>query len=273
MNFSDEKECRSITLIEMLVVLALIGMLTSMVSVAIIHVRRLSIQVECQEHLRQIGTTLNQIMLGNSGAYPELVDDDGFPWWANVYMQWEGASSLDTDSNPENGLQLPSQLPALMQAFHCRMAGALDPADLSSLDSSISYGLNFDVKDSDNHAYHATDHADPYSTRFPDSLTEEDKYADRYYYTEIESPAEFVLISEADTDDRDHSNWTGGRIASEAAESGEANDLHPARIVGRHSGRANILFADMHVEVREVEGEHAGNDVNYDTALWTLPDD
>ena len=99
------------TLVEMLVVMALVSILMSMVIGVIIHVRRFSRRVECQEHLRQIGVTLNQIMLTNGGVYPLLEDEDGIPWWANVFATWAGSGAAVIDTDPATaGLQLPAQL-------------------------------------------------------------------------------------------------------------------------------------------------------------------
>lgn len=275
MKMRQPRKGRAVTLIEVLVVLALISMLAGVMSYGIILARRLSIKAACQENLRHIGATLNQIMLNSHGAYPELADDNEFPWWAKVCRQWEGVGDLDTDSDPTNGLQLSGRLPGAMQSFHCRMAGALDGSSVSGLNDSISYGLNFDVKDSATDAYHADNHAAPYSTRFPDSLNMPDKRADLYYYTEIKDPAQFILVSEADTQDKDPLEWTGGRIAASATDrDGSDEPSGPSPIVGRHNGYANVLFADMHVEVRRAStDERADWNVNDATNLWTLPAD
>ena len=281
--FIRRRKAAAFTLIEMLVVIALIGVLASMLTVVIIFARRLSIQLECRGHLSEIGKTLNQMALNAGGVYPDLVDDDGIPWWANVFEEWAGSSSARIDTDPSTiGLQLPVQLPAQMRIFHCRMAGALNNSPeeanmlirAANLANSISYGLNFDVMDSDTKHYHASNTVDPYSPRFPATLTVNDKYPDEFYYTQIATPATFILVSEADTQDPDPVNWTGSRI-SMGAITRDAADLPPndAPIVGRHGGWANVLFADLHVEAMEVGGGHWTKDVNTNTALWTLPDD
>jgi len=271
MKMSAGKRTNGFTLVEMLIVLALIGILGSMLTVIIIRTRKLSRLLECKNNLREIGTALNQAALGAGGAYPQLEDENGIPWWANVYKQWGGAP-LDTDADPSNGLQLPAYLPRMMQTFHCTNGGALN---LNNLGNSISYGLNFDVMDSDRYHYHASDHADPYSARFPGSLTSGDKQADRYYFTQVIEPSEFILVSEADTQDPDPANWTGGRISMSTIARDAADDPPDnAPIVGRHNGRANVLFADLHVEAMEVvEGVHGVRNLNDRTPFWTLPAD
>jgi prepilin-type processing-associated H-X9-DG protein len=278
------------TLIEILVVLGLVAMLASMVAVVVVRVRHFSLQVECQENLRQIGQTVNQIAMNNGGAYPLLVvdtDENGnsippTPWWVSVFRQWEGAKDL-LDTDPATpAIELPTQLPAQMKSFQCRMAGALDlrPAPtnadrLTILDRSISYGLNFDVKLNDGTAYVCVADTDALYPALQDPpSTTEDKDPDKYFITEVKTPSRFILLSEANTQDLDPANWTGGRIAASATDVGASNDLHPAPIVGRHGGRANVLYADMHVDTIEVNpGGPWKDDVNLNTPLWTLPND
>ena len=286
---------QSFTLIEMLVLIAMISILAGMIGVVLMTARRISIRVECQEHLRQIGQTLNQIMLNNSGIYPLLRDSDGFPWWARVYQQWEGNPNWGgtIDANVATpGLQLPRQLPDQMKIFRCRAGGPAlssfpDESDnakrVDNLDSSISYGLNFDVMDSDGKPYHAKrdslptqEEKDKYSARFPSALTADDKKADEYRYTHIRSPNEFILLSEANAEGLNQNYPTGGRISMAKIVRGGSDDpKYNAPIVGRHRGMANVLFADMHVESVEVaEGEtSATRNINWNTRLWTLPDD
>ena len=95
-------------------------------------------------------------------------NNSGFPWWAQVFEQWKDLGSLyaknpdgtymtytpapntlDAALNPNGHVLLPNfQVPKTMSAFHCRMAGALDGSSAANLFNSISYGINFDVKDS-----------------------------------------------------------------------------------------------------------------------------
>ena len=332
------RKAASFTLIEMLVVIALIGVLASMLTVVIVFARRLSIQLECRGHLSEIGKTLNQMALNAGGAYPQLVDHHG-PWWANVYEEWGGSADLGQ----------PGRLPSQMRIFHCRMAGALqnfglidegtatggsattlddsgkswtanayvgcwlritsgnaagerrvvtgnssdqiafsasfseNPGagttyqiiEIATIANSISYGLNFDVMLADGTPYECVGKSD---VNYPDLSNPPggaaDKYPDELYYTQVARPAEFILVSEADTQDPNPANWTGSRI-SMGAIARDAADLPPydAPIVGRHGGWANVLFADLHVEAMEVGGGHWTKDINTNTALWTLPDD
>ncbi len=143
----------------MLVVIAMIGILSSILLVVISAVHSMSIRNQCQYNLNQIGVTLNQIMLSNGGAYPLLWDSGGFPWWARVHQEWEGTSTwegqgvIDTNAAAP-GLQMPLELPEAMTLFHCRAAPPLNPAPgepsmptrVLNLHNSISYGMNFDVR-------------------------------------------------------------------------------------------------------------------------------
>jgi len=274
----------------MLVVMALVGMLAAILTVVTVRVRRESIRIECQGHLREIGLTLSGMAMAGGGRVPMFNDANGIPWWACVFEQWRGAGSatLDTDSATV-GLQLPAQLPKTLDVFRCRVAGALqsspeesDPAvRATNLSNSISYGINFDVKDSDGKPYHTNRAALPaaeqsrYAGRFPASLTAADKMPDLYGISEIRTPGHFILVSEADTQSSDPTTWTGGRISMAAIER-DASDNPPrnAPIAGRHSGYANVLFADIHVEALEaIAGETVTRNVNLRTDLLTLPDE
>ena len=305
----------------MLIVIGVIGLLGGMLSVVIIKARNKSIQIECSENLHNIGTTINAVMLAAGGAYPSLYTDadgdavdltgaakwdgtNGIPWWARVFKEWEGGAKLDArdpyhhtgnpaDKTPDE-LDLPRQVPGGMKAFHCRMAPALhqpvagdsNAENVRELDQSISYGLNFDMKDSDDCDYHDTNHVSPYSVRFPASLTAADKQPDVFRFPQIRSPAEFILISEANAGNDPNVDEPGGRIACvDSHEDSSDTGKSTAPVVGRHGGRANVLFADGHVGLMEsetyVELTHepwenkrgSANSVNKNTPPWTLPDD
>lgn len=284
------------TLVELLVVLGIIGLLASILSVAVVQARKLSVRTECQEHLRQIGSAFQQIALDRSGAYPELEDDKDIPWWAYVYEELHGdMKSLDTNLTTDD-LQLPSQLPGTLNILHCRAGAALDGTSADNLRRSISYGLNFDVRDSDDRIYHTHSSTDPYSARFypdPTALTPADKNADPIHQADIRKHGAFVLISEANSGyldmDRDRvPEWTGGRISMTAIGRTNAADdpRGNAPIAGRHGGYANVLFADLHVEVYEAyeSSDMPGPDappgsrparrgINEESHLWTLPQD
>ena len=72
---------KGFTLVEMLVVMAIVGMLAGMLTAAVIYAHNLSIRVSCQENLRQIGTTVSMLVLNDSGAFPIYMDNSAGPWW------------------------------------------------------------------------------------------------------------------------------------------------------------------------------------------------
>jgi len=288
--------------------MAIVGILAATLAAVLISARRTSLQVECSENMRQIGTALNAAMFSKGLAYPPLYNTydpdkaewtpvgqvwdgtNGVPWWARVYEEMQGASRLDADPATPDVLDLPGQLPLGLRVFHCRAAPPLkqptpgDPndANLRGLDASISYGINFDVahEEADWEPYRCVPKSAPnYPALDNPPTTAGDNDPDLLHHMEIKSPSEFILISEADVE-----NGRGGRIAAQAADAGAGNRLYPAPIVGRHNGRANVLFADGHVEVWQApspsEWRTLGSDaggwqkaVNNNTPLWTLPND
>ena len=315
---------RGFTLVEMLVVMAVVGILAATLSAVLIKVRHTSAQVACGENMRQVGTTLNAIMLANGGVYPTLyrwtdtstdpdtvtiptvfggADDwdgeNGTPWWALIYAEWQGSVNLDTnfDASEPDKIELPDQLPAAMKSFQCRMAPPLaqpvqtnsNAANMRALDRSISYGLNYDVAMADGTLYNCVDESD---ANYPDldasaapgaatqAETDANLAPDAIVFSRIRRPAEFILLAEAYVE-----NGTGGRIRSAATTNvTNASDPDGARVVGRHGGKSNAYFGDGHVEAvaaPTLDNWATGTtdympwsqDINKNTPLWTLPND
>jgi prepilin-type processing-associated H-X9-DG protein/prepilin-type N-terminal cleavage/methylation domain-containing protein len=204
---------------------------------------------------------------------------------------------VDNNFNP-NGHVLTAQLyqtplPQAMKGLRCPMGGALDETTVANLFNSISYGLNFDVMcfgdqnsaaDRSDAAFLSRSDAGKFYSCQPGATTlaygprpnpydVRDKQPDRYYVTDIRHSSEFILVSEASTQDSNLANWTGGRISMNAINRTTSDSLPSnAPIVGRHGGYANVLFADGHVDVVEVApGQGASRNINMNTPLWTLP--
>jgi len=231
----------------------------------------------------------------------------------NIPVLPANRNSVDFDLNPMAHL-LTSQLPpTFANLFHCRMAGALQTSAMgvintnsyisgaTNLFNSISYGINFDVKDSNGMQYCSMPNAVtppiPYSPDFPNNLTPADKQPDPYYIAELTNPGAFILVSEAYTGELPPLGpppspptfwtgasppygpdfpappyWTGSRI-SMGVIFRNASDSPPysAPIVGRHDGRANVLYGDLHVASEQVvSGGTVTNNINVNTPLWTL---
>jgi prepilin-type processing-associated H-X9-DG protein len=207
------------------------------------------------------------------------------------------AGTLDLALNP-NGHVLTSQLPPTFKnLFHCGMAGTLatpnsmlNPAqNYVDFFNSISYGINFDVKLANGTPYTcvattATNYpalANPPGSDSPPYTAIQDMNPDPCYIADMKNPGAFILISEAYTGEGPPIRpnpvppyWTGGRIAMQATEDLSSNLYHPAPIVGRHDGRANVLYGDLHVASEQaVSGGTQTININLNTPLWTLPGD
>ncbi len=196
------------TLVEMLVVMAIIAVLAGMLTGVIIYARNLALRAQCQQNLNHIGQTVSLLVLSNNGLYPigppsntiaplsnaypmseasdtnpNVPNNSGFPWWARVFEQWEGDMGLlfvknaagvyatngtqqDANFNPNSHMLTP-QLPLSLNAFHCPAAGALDGSSVVNLFNSISYGINFDVKDAGPLAYYPSSLPRPYCANSP----------------------------------------------------------------------------------------------------------
>ena len=301
---SEIRNQPAFTLIEMLVVMAIVGILAGLVGSAMVMARREAVRLECGENLHQIGIQLQSLLLADGSDYPALYENqngdivpvygagtwdgaNGIPWWARLHEASAGAARLDLDDSTEDVLDLPNQIPNSMKLFHCRAAPALlnpvsgntNAQNVVALDHSISYGLNFDVRRDDNPATPAYDPI-PYECNAgastlsvgPETLPnpptpQNNRRPDHLRWGDIRKPAEFIIVSEADAE-----NGTGGRIRCEATQDAGTDE---APIVARHGGKANVLFADNHVQLLEVtvDAMHGPEDVNQMTRLWTLPDD
>jgi prepilin-type N-terminal cleavage/methylation domain-containing protein/prepilin-type processing-associated H-X9-DG protein len=198
---------------------------------------------------------------GMSNAYPNSGNDSGFPWWARVFEQMEGnmeplfAKNTSTENtvtepyltngavdpifNP-NGHVLTAQLPQTMNVFHCPAASPLDGSSVVNLFNSISYGINFDMKDSGRGSGASPWPPLPapqtwppgppfpppwqrpynssfvpfsslsYSSLFPNYLNANDEHPDQYRATEIQNPSQFILLSEANTQGPEwNGTWVG----------------------------------------------------------------
>ncbi len=337
------------TLVEMLVVLALIGMLSSILAVAIMHVRAISIRTECQKNLQQIGQALVQVSLSNGGRFPKLVGDDGVPWWVKVAAEFQDETTLYR-SGP---------LPASMGSFQCRSsqpiqkfhtwntgaaaggttttltvggtpwtsgehagrwlrmtAGSMEglkrvivsntsseltlsyafpqaPAAGAGFEivgmHGLSYGINFDERADSGKPYHANwsslSVAEQAKYANPGAASAADKEADEYYYTQIKQGGKFILLSEANVETSARPTWTGGRISMDATGRTPADDPpYAAPIVGRHKGMANVLYADLHLDIADAPFRvdastdtvvllEGAKNINTQTRFWTLPDE
>ncbi len=142
-NHRNTGRRRGITLIELLVIIAIVGILTALLISAVMSAREASRRAECANHLRQIGLALASYST-DIGIYPQGVNGKGYsvhtmllPYFeqTNIYNQLNFSAICHKS-------MLPDAVNATVAQF--RVAVFLCPADplISSRTAQTSYAGN-----------------------------------------------------------------------------------------------------------------------------------
>ncbi|NOZ22454.1 MAG: type II secretion system protein [Planctomycetes bacterium] len=231
------------TLAEMLTVIAIIGILAGLVLSVLPKVQDRAERAVCMNTLRQIGLAMETYTADYHGRYPTLngpkalqsVADN--PWYYALKQYGIEAKSLTCPSDENFD---PDRYP--------------DEANLTNRlvyrSNSISYGIQYDFKDGDGNPYEAL-LTGGWAGKTPDGIP------DTLSVGDLIRKGETIIAADSDGDGiLDYAiDLTGLR-----------------RIGGRHKGYANVLFADIHVEAKQVMPEK-GNDINTEYNYWTLAND
>ncbi len=202
------------TLVELLTVIAIIGVLAAMLTLVVGKVRASAHSAKCVSNLRQLGVATGLYAADNKGEIP----------YANYYME---SNVRATDKlAPYVDVKFPStaELTAntILPPDPFRCPAADHPAKSGN---KSHYGKNFFINSQKGYD------TDPRRTG--------------YRLTDIPEPSRYYYLADAvPVSGQPQVSWQIGSVGSNTGEL-------PTSKLGielRHSGRANILFLDFHVE-------------------------
>lgn len=216
------REFRGFSLIELLVVVAIVGILAALLAVSLIRAKGKARQTECANNVRQLGLALREHVIENN-AYPLVIK----PSWIQS-LQTE-LSNSKTHINASKLLQ--------MGVWRCPAANR--PADLRPDQGYESYGYNWYglSAPSDTEGLGLGGHHVWHGTNFP---------APAVLESEVSSPSDMIAIGDGfcgenkAIKDGTVALWRTGGIKGDTEST--------KRAYARHQGKASVVFCDGHVE-------------------------
>jgi len=219
-----------LTLIELLIVIAIIGILSALLLPAITHARARAQQIQCASNLHQLGLALQEYAAENK-AYPYGQGQSlSEPGWMNVLEEqmlhngWRTGDPKNADFFT-NGvwhcprLELPSEFKAIGVHGFCSYG-------YNALGISGRLGLGEFL------------HSRGKATIPPDRESS------------VVNPSEMIAIGDGFCGNGSiiaDGQWIIGRVAVQA-ETQQAAYTSTKRANDRHQGKANVVFCDGHVE-------------------------
>jgi prepilin-type N-terminal cleavage/methylation domain-containing protein/prepilin-type processing-associated H-X9-DG protein len=95
MNLSHRSRRKAFTLIEMLVVIAIVGILFTLVVPTIEKARRNALRMNCASNLRQVGMAVKMYLMDHNNVFPPLEPADKFGALATYYLPYlNGATAV-----------------------------------------------------------------------------------------------------------------------------------------------------------------------------------
>lgn len=134
---------RAFTLVEMLVVIAVIALIAAMLLPALSKARQSSRRAACASNLRQLSVALNIYAGENEGDYPQITRTNHWP--SQLYRSYENLDVLvcpsDRMPTERNFGVTPDEAPRsyVMNLFRDHFASTLSPADIQRFNSGM-YG-------------------------------------------------------------------------------------------------------------------------------------
>lgn len=152
MNISPGRARRGFTLLELLVVVALIAMLVGMLLPSLRRARALAVRATCASNLHGINLAVGQYLAGNGGLYPAIAKD---PWPGTNVWLWMGRGWRNIMAR-EMGMTVQIDRPSLLYckadpnankyeytSYSYSMCFYHSPAQIDSLNSPAQcYGAN-----------------------------------------------------------------------------------------------------------------------------------
>ena len=225
---------RNFTLIELLITVSIIVILTGLLLPALNKAKEKARAIKCTGNLKQIGTSFGMYLTDYNDCYPSSLQGDSA--WDGIKTTWVGA--VGQYMGIKNGINT-SGWPSLKKSssFACPTLAAYMTGEASFAASDVHYGYNADLFGRNNYAV-PMENGIPSYWGIPRTVGIPIKAG------ALKMPAQTLM-----TADSRFSNSAAGNCKGYYT---FADDR--SRVALRHSRRANVTYADLHVGMENIRG-------------------